>query len=93
MTSAQVVETSVTTTDNSSSQDYTHPEDQTTLLQIETLQKKNSHGKESGSSMSGLLFRTCRFLSKNQVGELPSTIFVNLTKLEALWVEMEILKS
>ena len=32
MTSAQVVETSVTTTDNSPSQDYTHPEDQTTLL-------------------------------------------------------------
>ena len=32
MTSAQVVETSVTTTDNSPSQDYTHPDDQTTLL-------------------------------------------------------------
>ena len=32
MTSAQVVETSVTTTDNSPSQDYTHPNDQTTLL-------------------------------------------------------------
>ena len=32
MTSAQVVETSVTTTDNSPSQDYTHPDGQTTLL-------------------------------------------------------------
>ena len=32
MTSAQVVETSVTTTDNSLSQDYTHPDDQITLL-------------------------------------------------------------
>ena len=32
MTSAQIVETSVTTTDNSPSQDYTHPDDQTTLL-------------------------------------------------------------
>ena len=32
MTSAQVVEMSVTTTDNSPSQDYTHPDDQTTLL-------------------------------------------------------------
>ena len=32
MTSAQVVETSVTTTDNSPSQDYTHPDDQITLL-------------------------------------------------------------
>ena len=32
MTSTQVVETSVTTTDNSPSQDYTHPDDQTTLL-------------------------------------------------------------
>ena len=32
MTSAQVVETSVTTTDNNPSQDYTHPDDQTTLL-------------------------------------------------------------
>ena len=32
MTSAQVVETSVTTTDNSPSQDYTHPDDQTALL-------------------------------------------------------------
>ena len=31
MTSAQVVETSVTTTDNSPSQDYTQPDDQTTL--------------------------------------------------------------
>ena len=28
----QVVETSVTTTDNNPSQDYTHPDDQTTLL-------------------------------------------------------------
>ena len=34
MTSAQVVETSVTTTDNSPSQDYTHPDDQTTLLHV-----------------------------------------------------------
>ena len=34
MTSAQVVETSVTNTDNSPSQDYTRPDDQTTLLQI-----------------------------------------------------------
>ena len=33
MTPAQAVETSVTTTDNIPSQDYTHPEDQTTLLQ------------------------------------------------------------
>ena len=33
-TSAQVVETSVTTTDNSPSQDYTHPDDQTTLLHV-----------------------------------------------------------
>ena len=33
MTSAKVVETSVTTTDNSPSQDYTHPYDQTTLLE------------------------------------------------------------
>ena len=32
MTSAQVVETSVTTAANSPSQDYTHPDDQTTLL-------------------------------------------------------------
>ena len=32
MTSGQVVETSVTNTDNSPSQDYTHPDDQTTLL-------------------------------------------------------------
>ena len=32
MTSAQVVETSVATTDNSLSQDYTHPDDQITLL-------------------------------------------------------------
>ena len=34
MTSAQVVETLVTTTDNSRSQDYTHPDDQTTLLNV-----------------------------------------------------------
>ena len=33
MASTQVVETSVTTTDNSPSQDYNHPDDQTTLLQ------------------------------------------------------------
>ena len=32
MTSAQVVETAVTTTVNSPFQDYTHPDDQTTLL-------------------------------------------------------------
>ena len=34
MTSAQVVETLVTTADNSPSQDYTHPDDQTTLLHV-----------------------------------------------------------
>ena len=34
ITSAQVVETSVTTTDNGLSQDYSHPDDQTTLLQM-----------------------------------------------------------
>ena len=34
MTSARVVETSVTTTYNSPSQDYTHPDDQTTLLHV-----------------------------------------------------------
>ena len=34
MTSAQVVETSVTTTDNSPSQDYTRPDDQTTLSHV-----------------------------------------------------------
>ena len=33
MTSAQVIETSVNTTDNSPSQDYTHPDDQPTPLQ------------------------------------------------------------
>ena len=34
MTSAQVLETSITTTDNSRSQDYTNQDDQTTLLQV-----------------------------------------------------------
>ena len=34
MTSAKVVETLVTTTDNSASQDCTHPDDQTTLLHV-----------------------------------------------------------
>ena len=34
MTSAHVVETAVTITDNSPSQDYTHPDDQTTLLHV-----------------------------------------------------------
>ena len=34
MTSTQVVETSVTTTDNSPSHDYTNPDDQTALLHI-----------------------------------------------------------
>ena len=34
MTSALVVETSVTITDNSPSKDYTHPDDQTTLLHV-----------------------------------------------------------
>ena len=34
MNSAQVVETSVTITDNSPSQDYTLPDDQTTLLHV-----------------------------------------------------------
>ena len=34
MTSAHVVVTSVTITDNSPSQDYTQPDDQTTLLHV-----------------------------------------------------------
>ena len=34
MTSAQVVEMSVTTIDNSPSQDQTHPDDQITLLHV-----------------------------------------------------------
>ena len=37
MTSAQVVETSVTTTDNSPSRNFTHPDDQTTLLHLISL--------------------------------------------------------
>ena len=67
MTSAQVLETSVTTTDNnnSPSQDYTHPEDQTTLLQIKTLQNKNSHDKESGSHPKHVrVTRISQFLSQ-----------------------------
>ena len=46
MTSAQVVETSVTTTDNSPSLDYTHLDDQTTLLHFihcHTLQIENTN--------------------------------------------------
>ena len=39
MTSTQVVKTSVTTTDNSPSQDYTHLDNQTTLSQM-AFQKK-----------------------------------------------------
>ena len=31
---SQVVQTSVTTTDNTPSQEYTHPDDQTTLLHV-----------------------------------------------------------
>ena len=46
MTSAQVVETSVTTTDNSPSQDYTHLDDQTTLLPLDML--LNNHMKRYG---------------------------------------------
>ena len=34
MTSTQVIKTSVTTTDNSPFQDYTHLDDQTTLLHV-----------------------------------------------------------
>ena len=34
MTSAQVVKMLVTTTNNSPSQDYTHPDDQTTPLHV-----------------------------------------------------------
>ena len=41
MTSAQVVETSVTTTDNGPSQDYAHPDDQTTLLNVIFLSQIN----------------------------------------------------
>ena len=47
MTSAQVVETSVTTTLGSTSQDYTHPDDQTTLLQLKTVRKSCLQGNES----------------------------------------------
>ena len=41
MTSAQDVETSVTTTDNGPSQDYAHPDDQTTLLNVIFLSQIN----------------------------------------------------
>ena len=47
MTLAQVVETSVTITLGSTSQDYTHPDDQTTLLQLETVRKSCLQGNES----------------------------------------------
>ena len=43
ITSAQVVETSVTIPDNSPSQDYTHPDDQTTLLLCHFYDKLNSN--------------------------------------------------
>ena len=39
ITSAQVVKTSVTTTDNGPSQDLTHPDGQTTLSDISILVK------------------------------------------------------
>lgn len=39
MTSAQVVETSASTTDNSPSQDHTHPDDQTILSYLCTIDK------------------------------------------------------
>ena len=50
MTSAQVVETSVTTTDNSPSQDYTHLDDQTTLLKENLLHISQNVGKQESSS-------------------------------------------
>ena len=55
MTSAQVVETSVTTTDNSPIQDYTHPDDQTTLSQVSFCQESTG----SISSASDQFSRQC----------------------------------
>ena len=45
MTSTQVVKTSVTTTDNSPSQDYTHLDNQTTLSQMAFQKKIHQLGK------------------------------------------------
>ena len=45
MTSTQVVKTSVTTTDNSPSQDYTHLDNQTTLSQMAFQKKLRQLGK------------------------------------------------
>ena len=52
MTSAQVVETSVTTTDNSPSQGYTYPVDQTTLLHVQQLGRERSGYETSPLSSS-----------------------------------------
>ena len=46
MTSAQVVGTSVTLTDNSPSQDYTHPDDQITLLHVSLKHESNVHVRD-----------------------------------------------
>ena len=45
MTFTQVVKTSVTTTDNSPSQDYTHLDNQTTLSQMAFQKKLHQLGK------------------------------------------------
>ena len=51
MTSAQVVETSVTTTDNSPSQGYTYPVDQTTLLHVTEMQYNSLAVKGLGTRL------------------------------------------
>ena len=46
MTSAQVVEASVSTTDNSLRQDYTHPDNQTNTMNMNTIKRLDSFSEK-----------------------------------------------
>ena len=46
MTSTQVVKASVITTDNSPSQDYTHPDNQTNTMNMNTIKRLDSFSEK-----------------------------------------------
>ena len=70
LTSFQVVETSVTITDNSPCQDYTHPDDQTTLLHVNLYCTKLPVILSRRSAATSFL---CIFVPRDSSSNVPRT--------------------
>ena len=77
MTSAQVVETSVTVTDNSPFQDYPHPDDHSTRSTLERLKTNEPVWRDKTPTFCGIFLRqqsTQGYFDFAWVGVIPESV-------------------